>query len=154
MRWKEWIRDNVKRGARNAHVFLRDPVSWEPTVTREVRSDGPVGKEDEAGEGGVDDEAGTSGSRNIVSASPLALLEDQLDKWSSKWQATSEPFDYDWSGWEEASREKMGREWEPARMEHLDATRLREAAKTFKPGTSETYDGFHVRHLAMLATRP
>ena len=35
-RWRDWINTRVRQGARDAHLFLRNPEAWLPSTTRGV----------------------------------------------------------------------------------------------------------------------
>ncbi len=70
-KWKEWIREGVDRGARNAHAFSRLPVEWQPSSVK--RPDG------------------------TVTAQPTAILEGQREKYSAMWSAGDSPGGYEWA---------------------------------------------------------
>ncbi len=73
-----------------------------------------------------------------VSASPLELLDDMRRRYVKYWDATSEPFEYRW-----------GARCRP--LERLTPGQLRAASMAFSKRTTMTYDGFHVRHFAMIS---
>ncbi len=73
-----------------------------------------------------------------TSASPLALLDSMRRKYVQYWGATEDPFEYRWSG--------LCRP-----LERLTPSQLRAASLAFPKRTTMAYDGFHVRHFAMLS---
>ena len=77
--------------------------------------------------------------KQVVFATPAALLEDQLGKAAKAWDAATCPFDYCWEGC-------TGESGSFGDMPKLGASRLREAASKFNGNTAGTYDGFHVAH--------
>ena len=114
---------------------------------------------------GMDQEEQVSGGTSVVTATPAALLEDQLHKFARRWDAVETPFDYNWRMWRSTGEEEMdgteARKLDPPKTHcaddekplfanvtaaRLDASALREAAAAFKASTANTSDGFHVAH--------
>jgi hypothetical protein len=73
-----------------------------------------------------------------VSASPMALLSSTRDKYMRYWEAAEEPFEY-----------TLGGVCQP--LPRLTPTELRKASLGFPKRTTMTYDGFHVRHFALVS---
>ncbi len=72
------------------------------------------------------------------SAAPSAILDGMRKKYKGYWSATEDPFEYSWGG-------------NCPPLPRLSPGELREASLSFARGTAMTYDGWHVRHLGLLA---
>ncbi len=114
--WRSWLRTNIDKGARNAHLALKIPEEWRPTAT-----------------------VSTSGQ---LTADPMNLLEGYLDKYCGLWKDDNDDREFcdDPQGW--GQRVALAR---PSPEE------LQTASSSFAP-TSDTYDGFNVRHYRLLCT--
>ncbi len=73
-----------------------------------------------------------------VSASPLELLDSTRNKYMRYWDASEEPLEYRWAG-----------NCRP--LERLTPQQLRAASLSFPRRTARTYDGWHVRHFALIS---
>ncbi len=71
------------------------------------------------------------------SSAPMALLEEQRRKFCRLWRPAAGPYRYDWDASEE--------------LPCLTPAQLREASRSFKRRTAQTFDGFHPRHFSELA---
>ena len=76
--------------------------------------------------------------KGVISAAPSALLQGQRDRFQKLWRGAPEQVRLDWP-----SREAM---------ERPSADEIRDAAASFKAGTAGSFDGIHVRHIALLST--
>ncbi len=80
---------------------------------------------------------------HLLDGSESAVVDDlmnaQRDKYIKYWKPACGPFSYRWNT-EDADSE----------LPMLEVAALREAAGSFRTGTSMTYDGFHPRQLASL----
>ncbi len=113
--WRNWLRENLNKGARNVHLTLRIPEEWRPTAT--LSTDG------------------------ALTADPMGLLDGYLGKYCSLWEDDDADDDYcsDESGW--ACRIAFPRPL---------AEEVRAASSSFPVDTSDTHDGFNVRHYRLL----
>ncbi len=129
LRWKEWLLKNIEAGARNAHKYLKVPEAWRPTTTLTV--DG------------------------VVTADPLQLLDSYRRKYVGLWNGRDADVDatcrHDDGG---DTGDDIRRPWRHAprgSLSRLLPEDLREAAKSFRVDTMSTYDGFALRHYALLS---
>ncbi len=109
--WREWLEEDWNRGAKRAHAYTKAPVGWAPTAV--------------------------TTARGILSASPMAILENMREKYSAMWSASETPMAYRWQG----SCEELP---------PLTPEQLREASLSFTRLTAVTYDGWHVRQFALV----
>ncbi len=70
--WEAWLTDGFDKGAKNAHLFSKEPEGWTPTATR-ATVDYP-----------------------IISSDPVALQEEQRRKYAARWGAADTPHRYEW----------------------------------------------------------
>ncbi len=113
--WRAWLRANLDKGARNAHLALSLPEEWRPTTV-------------EVGEG-------------ELTADPIHLLSGYVDKYRGLWDDDDD--DGEFCGDEELWARRTA-------LPRPSAAEVREAARTFSAATSDTYDGFHMRHYDLL----
>ncbi len=73
-----------------------------------------------------------------MSASPIDLLGSMRKKYVEYWDATDDAFEYEWRG-----------KCRP--LDRLTPELLRAASLAFPRRTTMTYDGFHVRHFALVS---
>ncbi len=72
-----------------------------------------------------------------VTSDPIQLHEEQRRTYAQRWEAAAGPQRYEWH-----DRRALPR---------MTADCLRQASLQHKPGTAETFDGFHPRHYALLS---
>ncbi len=72
----------------------------------------------------------------MISADPTDLMEAQRAKYAGRWRAAGKGFEYRWDSCDELSA--------------LGADDIRAASLSFPRSTASAYEGFHVRHLALL----
>ncbi len=145
--WKAWLHEDLDRGGKNAHKYSRLPQAWSPTVAvaEDWRNEGYLDDDD-------DDDGGDG--KHVITSAPWNLLKAKRDELAGLWNATDEPFRYDWEDWEEKTGQKKERGHQHGsrmrRLPRITVEELRSAAKAFRPSTSSTFDGFHVKHFALL----
>ncbi len=108
--WRSWIAQDAGGGARNAHLYSREPEEWQPT---EVMT-----------------------TRGTISSDPYEFLQAMRETYKEKWAAVNTQYHYDWECCQGLTR--------------LTPGELRSSSMEFRKGTTQTYDGFHVRHFALL----
>ncbi len=108
--WRAWVARDAGGGARNAHLYSREPDEWQPT---EVAT-----------------------ARGTISSDPHDFLQAMRETYKEKWAAVNTQYYYDWGCGQGLTR--------------LTPGELRSSSMEFRTGTTQTYDGFHVRHFALL----
>ncbi len=88
-----------------------------------------------------------------VTAAPWHVLNEKRNNLSATWEADDEPFEYDWDRLTIGLTGDESYQHARKRIPKLTPLQLRLAAKAFKKGTAQTYDGFHVRHFAIASDR-
>ncbi len=80
----------------------------------------------------------TVDARGVVTASPIALLESYRRKYKEFWEASDSPVRVRWKG-------------KCQELTPLIPGELRAASMAFPKSTASTYDGWHVRHFALVS---
>ncbi len=118
--WATWLRKGIDSGARNAHKYLKVPQQWRPQNV--TTPDG------------------------VVTAAPEGLVAAYRAKYVKRWNGGAE------DGHAE-DRPRKDPPWakEPrCALPRATAAALREASKAFSHGTAVAYDGFAMRHFALI----
>ncbi len=121
--WHGWIRSNALKGMKNAHLYSKVPTAWVPSTTLK---DG-----------------------DMVTADPMNLLDGYLDQFGGIWDAEADDGG-DGIPLVDCTTEN---DCDPPPLEplpRLEPDELRAVSATFSLGTACTFDGFRMRHFALL----
>ncbi len=121
--WHGWIRSNALKGMKNAHLYSKVPTAWVPSTTLK---DG-----------------------DMVTADPMNLLDGYRDQFGRIWDAEADDGG-DGIPLVDCTTEN---DCDPPPLEplpRLEPDELRAVSATFSLGTACTFDGFRMRHFALL----
>ena len=142
--WRKWAIEAASAGAGRAHRWTQLPESWRPAVAKKAPQD--------------------------HNAEPIHLLNELHDKYKPLWKPAGVPIALpqrvmfpDWiprasracSGVTSTYnlRAPSGCGGDPTNQQRITSKDVREASRSFRVGTAQTYDGVHVRHWASLEER-
>jgi hypothetical protein len=118
----DWMCTVLEDSPGEAHQAIKEPQTWTPALAKL--------------EGGV------------VTADPSEVLRAAAIEWAGHWQAEGqEPSVHELSWGHEL---EQAAEQEPP-LPLLSTEEIRESSRSFPASTSESLDGFHVRHYALLS---
>ncbi len=129
--WRTWVSENIANGAKkNAHKFLRLHSDWRPTT--KLCIDG------------------------ITSADPRKLLDGYVHKYNRLWNGAEEPTqrgraDQGHAGDDGAKRNGPWRSTRSSPLPRPTPAQLRAAAMSFSAVTMVAFDGFALRHYALMS---